>query len=383
MLESYLMEIIAGVSVAVVIVAYIVIKKVKKTQTVESDMFDTTNVEFDSYEDELSKSEETTKDISEEKSIEKKEEAHQEIDSQLLNGNEEGSFGDEAEFEAPKETKTDTTPKRRKKKDIAPHGKITKDNFKEFAGMRVLVAEDNMINQKVINGLLADSGIDIVIADDGQEALDILEKDSDFTLVLMDAHMPRVDGFEATRKIRETPKYDHILVVALSGDTAADDIKKMRDAGMEEQLEKPLKVDALYDIFAAYHNTGEEDETESDDNEYVSVLMTKELDGDKGLEICGGDKSFYLEILNEFTTDYSQSATKLENLLKDNDIRHADRVLLDIVGITANIGASNLNAIAQDLKDAIHDTEEKSYITLLDEYKKHLVQLLRDIKEFK
>jgi len=128
--------------------------------------------------------------------------------------------------------------------------------------------------------------------------------------------MPRVDGFEATRAIRQNPQYDHILVVALSGDTAADDIKKMRNAGMEEQLEKPLKMDSLYDIFASYYNVSNDETLDSDDDDdYISVPITKELDGDKGLEVCGGDKDFYLEILNEFLTNYSNSAEDLKKLL--------------------------------------------------------------------
>ncbi len=115
-----------------------------------------------------------------------------------------------------------------------------------------MLVEDNIINQKVILGLWARSGIDVVVANDGVEALEILEKDNNFILILMDAHMPRMDGFEATRKIRKNPALNHIAVVALSGDTTADSIKKMTESGMNEHLEKPLRMDALYDIIYAY-----------------------------------------------------------------------------------------------------------------------------------
>jgi CheY-like chemotaxis protein len=377
------MEIIAGVSLLVTIAIYVIIKKSKKskkTEITQIDTFDTKDVTYDSFEDELDKPDEA---ISVDDSIKQKyneEKAKQKEDSQFLNSVEERSF---EVVEEPKVTQQEAQPPKtkRNKKEVAPHGKITKENFKEFAGMRILVAEDNLINQKVINGLLADSGIEIVMADDGQEALDILEKDNDFTLILMDAHMPRVDGFEATRAIRQNPQYDHILVVALSGDTAADDIKKMRNAGMEEQLEKPLKMDALYDIFAAYYNVSNDDILDHDD--YISISITKELDGDKGLEVCGGDKEFYLEILNEFLTNYSNSAENLKKLLENAQIAKADKLLLDIVGLTANIGAINLNKIALSLKEAIHSASKDSYFAILNDYKKHLNRLLRDIKDFK
>ncbi len=154
----------------------------------------------------------------------------------------------------------------------------------------------------------------------------------------MDAHMPRIDGFEATRAIRANPDYAHILVVALSGDTAADDIKKMTEAGMSEHLEKPLRMEALYDIFYAYSIPEETTEEESGED-LVNVYVTKELNGDQGLEICGGDEEFYHEILTEFVTTYENSTRDLGKLLRTGELEAADRLLLDLVGVTANIGS--------------------------------------------
>jgi CheY-like chemotaxis protein len=138
------------------------------------------------------------------------------------------------------------------KKDVPPHTKIFKKDFKEFEGFRILIAEDNLINQKVIKGILSESGIDLTILNDGQEVLKQLEKDDRFCIILMDVHMPNMDGFEATKAIRQNQKYSHITVVALSGDVATDDIKKMTMSGMQENLEKPLSMDSLYDILYAY-----------------------------------------------------------------------------------------------------------------------------------
>ena len=381
MLEAYLTEIIGAISILTVIIVYIIIKKSKSkdastaTQEVEEEQ---------EIADEKTEAEDEVKDPFDTEpqqeelapEVDEPTQKTQQLDHDLIQGTEEGSFGAEEVKTAPDENKTST--KSRAKRDVPPHAKIVKDNFKEFAGTRILVAEDNLINQKVISGLLADTGIEVTIADDGQDALDILEKDSDFSFILMDAHMPRVDGFEATKIIRQNPDYDHILVVALSGDTAADDIKKMRDAGMEEQLEKPLRMDALYDILYAYSGTSSADET---DDEYIEVVMTKELDGNKGLEICGGDENFYDEILKQFVDSYSNSAKKLNELLQNKQVGHADRFLLDIVGITANIGADNLHDVAQNLKEAIQNLEDENYLSILKEYEQHLTQLLVDIEE--
>lgn len=260
------------------------------------------------------------------------------------------------------------------KRSVPELGKITKQNFSEFAGERILVAEDNVINQKVLLGLLAGSGIDIVLANDGQEALDILENDTNFLMILMDAHMPRVDGFEATRIIRENPKFDHIVVVALSGDTASDDIQKMKNAGMSEQLEKPLRMESLYKIIYAY--TGKETDTD----ELIEAKMTKNLDVDKGLQTCGGDEDFYREILAEFIADYGNSSDTLGELLRSHNLHDADAYLLDIIGVTENIGAHPLGEIASNLKLALSDTHEQSYFSLFDHYKVQLDRLIQDIR---
>ena len=391
MFNDYMTQIIGGVAIIILIIAYIIIKKsssknkkiqtlkmhdsplkpveaVKKSDIIE-DAFDTTDTDIiDDHFDTQSQEDEF-------------------VLQENLSGKEEGSFESptqpktvttEATTEATTETKPQTITKKRPKKDVPPHGKIVKDDFKMFEGARVLVAEDNLINQKVIGGLLADTGVEIVLADDGQIALDILQQDSNFDIILMDAHMPRVDGFEATRLIRQNPDYDHILVVALSGDTASDDIKKMQDAGMEEQLEKPLRMDALYDIFYAYIDNSKES-----DEEYIEVLVTKELDGNKGLEICGGDEEFYNEILDEFIQTYTNSSNNLAKLLQAKQFKEADKLLLDIVGITANIGADNLNNLAQKLKVSIQNPQDRKYLNILKDYHQHLVQLLKDIKKYR
>lgn len=273
----------------------------------------------------------------------------------------------------PEETLPDSTSRRKsdktiQKRPIPQYGNITKEHFSQFAGERILVAEDNIINQKVLLGLLAGSGIELVMANDGQEALDILENDTNFVMILMDAHMPRVDGFEATRTIRENPKYDHIVVVALSGDIASDDIQKMKDAGMSEQLAKPLRMESLYKMIYAY--TGKE------------TVETKTLDTDKGLQTCGGDEDFYREILSEFMDDYADSSDKLGELLRANNLQAADALLLDIIGVTANIGAYSLEDIASNLKLALSDSSEQSYFSLFDQYKLHLKTLLYEIRAY-
>ena len=357
-IATYQNELLALVAILLIIVIYLTIKKKSKKEPQKEQEQEPESTKESIREEETELQEPEIKTSAPEENVD------------LLEGKEEGDFGitqDEPELQTKEEEKSFT------KREVPPHGKIVKENFKEFSGERILLAEDNIINQKVILGLLADSGIEIVVANDGAEALEILEKDDNFTLILMDAHMPRIDGFEATRQIRANPAYNHIVVVALSGDTAADDIRKMTEAGMSEHLEKPLKMDSLYDILYAY--SGSEDTNESNQSNY------KELDIDEGMEISGDDASFYREILQEFLNSYTNSHELIDSYIKHNDINSADKLLLDIIGVSANIGARNLHKTATNLKTSLNSSDnEKS--RLLFHFKENLENLVKEIKNY-
>ena len=253
-------------------------------------------------------------------------------------------------------------------------GSITKDSFKEFEGMRLLIAEDNLINQKVIVGLLKDSGINIKIANDGKECLDILAEDSNYPIILMDAHMPRIDGLEATRQIRANPAYKHITVMALSGDTGADDIRKMRECGMEEQLEKPLKIAALYQAFYCYFDPSSIGGAED-------ALPEIHLDNSLGLEMLGGDVELYHEILAEFQSLYHDSDDKIELWIKHGDFDRAKALLLDVKGIGESIGTAELTQTSEAFREALIASDTGKYAQLLKIYRSQLQSILADIAE--
>jgi len=361
MIAEYYIEIIISIIVISAIIITLLTKRTKKIQTIESiDIAE--DVKVDEFNVTTNKETNTTANVK----------SHSKDNDEVLVGTQEGSFEEESEAPQQKQSKKSHIIAKR---EVPPHGKIVKSNFKEFAGTRVLVAEDNIINQKVINALLDATGIIVVMANDGQEALDILANDTDFTLILMDAHMPRVDGFEATKIIRETPEYDHILVVALSGDTAADDIAKMSAAGMQEHLEKPLRMDALYDVLYAY--TGKETSQDSQ-----TTLKTEELDTDLGLYICSGDKVFYCEILDEFVHSYSSSDKTIVKLINAKQMKEVDRLLLDIIGLSSNIGAHNLESTALNLKNTLLSGKSAEYKTCVSKYSNTLKLLILDIKKY-
>lgn len=257
------------------------------------------------------------------------------------------------------------------KKQVPEHAKITKNDFKDFKDSRIMIAEDNIINQKIISDLLSDSEIAIVVVDDGQEVLNFLEKDSDFSIILMDVHMPNIDGYEATEHIRSNSKYSHIIIVALSGDTTSDDIKKMKDVGMQEYLEKPLKMDALYDILYSYSRKRKSYEE-----------LEKALFIEDGLEVCGGNEKFYKEILSDFIKDNADSTDEIKKLLNSKEFYKAQEFLLDMMGVAGNIGANKIQELAAGLRISIDTYEDNRYLDLFKIYSKNYKQLEKEVKDY-
>ncbi len=109
---------------------------------------------------------------------------------------------------------------------------------------RILVAEDHPINQVVVREMLDELGYPMVLANDGQEALDILAEQT-FDLIFMDVQMPRLDGLEATRRIRQLWPEDGPYIVALTAHTLDEDRRRCFEAGMDAFLSKPLRLDVL------------------------------------------------------------------------------------------------------------------------------------------
>jgi CheY-like chemotaxis protein len=113
---------------------------------------------------------------------------------------------------------------------------------------RILLAEDNMINQEVASAMLESNGCEVVAVNDGQLALQALA-DNHFDLVLMDCQMPTMDGFEATRRIRRlASNYSDITIIALTADIQEGIIQQCSEAGMNDYLSKPFTHDSLLEI---------------------------------------------------------------------------------------------------------------------------------------
>lgn len=121
----------------------------------------------------------------------------------------------------------------------------------ELAGLRVLLVEDNEVNQELAVALLERVGIQVTLAGDGQQALACL-KAGEFDCVLMDCQMPEMDGYTATRLMREQPEWSRVPVIAMTANAMSGEREKVLEAGMNDHVPKPVPVGELYRKIAVW-----------------------------------------------------------------------------------------------------------------------------------
>jgi len=127
--------------------------------------------------------------------------------------------------------------------------KSFQEEIKLLAGKRILIAEDNLINQEIILGLLEDSQLIIDMAENGEEAVNLHAKNS-YSLILMDIQMPILDGYSASKIIREKDK--EIPIIAVTASAMKEDVEKTMQSGMNDHLNKPIDITQLHQILLKY-----------------------------------------------------------------------------------------------------------------------------------
>jgi CheY-like chemotaxis protein len=167
----------------------------------------------------------------------------------------------------------------------------TRDDEENSRALRILVAEDNLINRAVATGILEKAGHALVHVSNGREAVEAFS-DRSFDLILMDVQMPEMDGFEATHQIRESEKATggHIRIVAMTAHAMAGDRERCLAAGMDDYLSKPLRKE---DLLRALNGAGVEDIEEK--TETTHLYSREQL-----LSQCDGDEELMSELVSIF-----------------------------------------------------------------------------------
>jgi two-component system, sensor histidine kinase and response regulator len=224
----------------------------------------------------------------------------------------------------------------------------------DLQGLRVLLVEDNLINQQIAAELMGAAKIVVDIADNGRVALDRLGAGRQYDLVLMDLQMPEMDGYAATAAIRANPVWASLPVVAMTAHAMAEERQRCLDSGMNDHLAKPIDPDLLFDTLARWSGSikrrGKPEQPVLDN---VVSLRINGLDTVAALLRVNGNRSFYCRLLQQFATMQDGVASDVAALLADGKLQDAERVVHGTKGVAANIGAVELAQAAAELEKTV------------------------------
>ena len=232
----------------------------------------------------------------------------------------------------------------------------------KLRGARVLLVEDNEINQELALELLAGGGITAQVAENGQQALEILENER-FDGVLMDCQMPVMDGFEATRRIRQQERFKALPVIAMTANVMAGDRERVLDAGMNDHIGKPINVREMFTTMAKWIVPSElagELAVESKaapstaepavDEEGLPELPG--IDTQAGLATTQNNLKLYRKLLGKFRDSQRDFERQFHAARDDEDPAAAERCAHTLKGVAGNIGAKEVQAAAKALEFA-------------------------------
>jgi len=224
--------------------------------------------------------------------------------------------------------------------------------MRKLHGARLLLVEDNVLNQELANELLTRAGVTVVTANHGREALDILARDSSFDAILMDCEMPVLDGFGATREIRADPGLVDIPIIAVTANDMAGDRDRVLAAGMVDHVAKPFAVDKLFETIAKWV-TPVHPPASAPVSALVQTSLVFELPGidtNAGLRSTMNDETLYLNLLHKFHVYASNFAGEFRQARQRNDRAAATRAAHTLRGAAGVIGAKNVQKAASTLE---------------------------------
>jgi len=228
-------------------------------------------------------------------------------------------------------------------------------------GARVLLVEDNEINQEVAIGQLEDAEVFVDLAENGEIALRMV-RDNDYDVVLMDMQMPVMDGIEATRVIRSNPRFKDLPIIAMTANAMASDRELCLEAGMNDHIAKPIDPDQLFGVLLRWirrtDGNGRITQARAPAHAPNSHASDTELDirgieVRSGLKRTGGNHQRYETLLRKFAEQQADAVEAMRAALSTGDAATAERAAHSLKGAAGTLGAVSLAEVATEAETAI------------------------------
>ena len=231
-----------------------------------------------------------------------------------------------------------------------------KDHQASLRGARLLLAEDNAINQEVACDVLERAGIHVTVVENGQEAVDILARET-FDGVLMDCQMPVMDGYTAARILRQQERLRDLPIIAMTASAMAGDREKAIAAGMNDHISKPLQIDDLFSTLARWVRPAASAQAVAS----LSATATDPLDSLPGIDPAAwrargmGDDAMYRRMLKKFVLAQQDFPAPFLEALAAGDVPATRRLAHTLKSLAGTLGAHGVERTAQALELACID----------------------------
>ena len=246
----------------------------------------------------------------------------------------------------------------------------------DATGIRVLLVEDNEMNQQVATELLESAGAIVTVANHGGEAVKILtegDQATAFDVVLMDLQMPEMDGFTATRLLRSHPGLQKFPIIAMTAHAFVEERQRCLDAGMNDHVSKPIDPDNLFSTLLRWAKPRPKQAMDpkksalslkaSDEVVLPDIAGINTADG---LKRVAGNRRLYRDLLRQFAATEGNAAAKISTALESGDLKLAERVAHTVKGIAGNLGITEVESLARKLEIAIRDGEGRILALLVE-----------------
>jgi two-component system sensor histidine kinase/response regulator len=234
---------------------------------------------------------------------------------------------------------------------------------------RVLLAEDNKTNQLIAKALLEQIGIESIIANDGREAVEQYQEHGDsIDLILLDLHMPVMNGYEAAERIRELSS--NVPIVAMTADVILGVRDKCQQSGIYHYISKPFNPDhfiqTIKDIIL--------------ENELKQDQDTAVLDRQMGLRNMGGNLDLYHQVLEEYRNENQDTLDRLAAAVSEKRYADAVQIVHKVKSSSGSIGAKSLYDAAMALQKALYEEKEEEVVSLQERFSELFRRLLEELQ---
>ncbi|HCU07376.1 MAG TPA: histidine kinase [Clostridiales bacterium] len=252
-----------------------------------------------------------------------------------------------------------------------PFSKQASNPEKRARPVRILLAEDNRTNQLIAESILQQAGFDSITAEDGKVAVELYRRQKDdIDLILMDLHMPVMNGYEAAQEIRKLS--DHVPIVAMTADVILGVQEKCEESGIHHYISKPFDPDRLIRMIRELIS----------EHEPSAAPDTNVLDPAAGLRSIGGDAEVYRLVLAEYAKENQETISRLSAAIKEKRTSDAIQIIHKVKGSSGGIGAKSLYDVSVSLQRALKEENEEETSVLAAKFDSLLERLLREITSF-